>query len=168
MAEKEELVSLKEAKEQVAIAIRRVALLHLSFSKTMADELGQQKGRELILKAIMEYGRRIGEGVKQGFPDLPKYGVHGGRKNGRVYDCVLSRTFKEYGEEDLGCFYCYVDPAKTMTTDPTHKVIHKDCAACGDEYCTFETLPTTEKERRDFLTRNPDWRTVDPRLAKGR
>jgi len=167
VAQKEEVVPLKEAREQVEIAITRAALLHLAFSRILVDELGEEKGKELILKSIMEYGRRVGERIKRGLPDLPKYGVNGGWKDGKVYDCVFANIFREYGELDLGCFYCYVDPAKSMAADPASKFIHKDCAACGDDFCTFDKTSTTEKERKDFVSKNKDWKDVDPRLTQG-
>lgn len=163
----EEVVPLKEAREQVEIAVSRTALLHLAFSKTLVEELGKEKGKELILKSIMEYGKRVGDRVKRGLPDLPKYGVHGGRKDGKVRDCVFAKIFREYGELDVGCLYCYVDPAKTMAADPTSKLIHTDCAACGDDFCSFEKLATTDKERADFSNRSKDWKHIDPRLARG-
>lgn len=166
MTGKEEVVSVKEATREVEIAITRLALLHLSFSKTLVEELGEEKGKELIIRSVLEYGKRVGERVKRGLPGLPKYGVHGGLKNGRVYDCVLARTFKEYGEQRLGCLYCYVDPAKTMAIDPARKVIHTACAACDDDFCTFKEMSTTEKERTDFITKNKDWKRVDPRLIE--
>jgi hypothetical protein len=72
-----EVVTLEEAKEQVGIALTRAALLHLSFSRTLVDEFGERKGKELVLRAIMEYGRRVGERVKRGLPDAPKYGIFG-------------------------------------------------------------------------------------------
>ncbi len=73
---------------------------------------------------------------------------------------------KEYGEEGLGCLYCYVDAAKAMTADPSRKVVHKTCAACGDEFCTFEQMLTTEAERKDFEKSDQNWGKVDPRIAK--
>lgn len=167
MAGKERFVSIEEATHEVEVAIKRLALLHLSFSKTLVEELGEKKGKELITKSILDYGKRVGEMTKRGLPDLPKYGVHGGWKDERLYDCVLARTFHEYGEEDVGCLYCYVDPAKSMAIDPDHKVIHEDCAACGDDYCTFKQVPTTKKERADFKNMGRDWRNVDPRLVQG-
>lgn len=54
-----------------------------------------------------------------------------------------------------------------MANDPDHKVIHKDCAGCGDDYCTFKQVPTTKKERADFKNMARDWRNVDPRLVQG-
>jgi len=167
MAAKEEVVSLREAIREVETAITRVALLHLSFSKILVEEFGEEKGKALIVRSILEYGRRVGERTKQGLPDLPKYGVYGVRKNRRVYDCVFARIFREYGEQDVGCLYCYVDPAKTMAADPMRKVIHTTCAACGDDCCTFEEMSTTEKERKDFVNKDKDWRYVDLRLVKG-
>lgn len=164
---KKETVPLEEAREQVEIAITRLALLHLSFAKTLVEEFGEEKGKKLIIKSILEYGRRIGERIKRGKQDLPKYGVYGEHRNGKTYDCVFAKVFQEYDELDLGCLYCYVDAAKSMTINYKHKLVHKDCAACGDDYCTFVTLPTTEKERIDFINKKKDWEHVDPRLVKG-
>jgi len=167
MAEKEGFVSLAEATHEVEVAITRLALLHLSFSKTLVEVLGEKKGKELIIRSILEYGKRIGERTIRGLPELPKYGVYGKYEDEKVYDCVLAKTFHEYGEEDIGCLYCYVDPAKTMEVDPYHKFIHKDCAACGDDYCTLQTKTTTKKERVGFKNKATTWRNVDPRLTQG-
>ena len=93
---KKEVVPLEEAREQVEIAVTRLALLHLSFAKTLVEELGEKKGKELTIKSILEYGQRIGERIKQGLPDLPKYGVHGGDKRGKTYGCILAKIFREY------------------------------------------------------------------------
>jgi hypothetical protein len=163
----ENAVPLSEARGQVTLAITRTALLHLAFSKTLVEELGEERGKELILKSIMEYGRQVGERWKRGSPDLPKYGVYGRQSEGKVYDCVFARTFREYGELDLGCLYCYVDAAKFMARDPAEKLIHGCCAACGDDYCTFVTAATTEGERRDFANKDQGWKSVDPHLSRG-
>lgn len=165
----DEHVLIGEAREQVETAITRIALLHLAFSKTLVEEFGAERGKELITKSILRYGRWVGERMKHGFLDYPiaKYGAYVERENGRIYDCVLAKIFQEYDELDLGGLYCYVDPAKTMAVDPKMKQIHNDCAACGDEYCTFADLPTNEKERSDFANARSDWKYVDPRLALG-
>ncbi len=81
-------MTLEEAKEQVSKVCRRLALLHLSFVKTLVGELGEEKGKRLILEAIKDYGTRIGAEVKatvtaQGLDnnpanykeDLPLYGM---------------------------------------------------------------------------------------------
>ena len=167
MAHSEPTVPLAEAKGEVEIAVTRLALLHLSFSRTLVEELGEKKGKELIVKSICEYGKRIGARTRQGHRDLPKYGVTGKFEDGKAYDCVLGRTFQENGEEEIGCLYCYVDPAKSMAVDPGKKLVHKTSLACGDEDCSFAWLPTTPKERKDFADNTADWRLVDPRLDRG-
>ena len=68
----------------------RLALLHLSFSKTLVEEFGEKTGKELVIRSILEYGKRVGERTKRGLPDLPKYGVYGEYKDEKVYDCVLA------------------------------------------------------------------------------
>jgi len=165
----DELVPLREARVQVETAITRIALLHLAYSKMLVEEFGSERGKDLILKSILQYGRLIGERTKRGVLDYPsaKYGAYVERENGRIYDCVLGRIFREYGELDVGGLYCYVDPAKTMAFDLSTKLIHNDCAAFGDDYCTFAQLPTTEKEQSDFANAHSDWKCVDPRLAQG-
>lgn len=167
MIRKEDFVPLKEAVHEVEVAMSRLALMHLSFSKVLIAELGEERGKELIVKSILEYGKRIGERIKRGHPDLPIYGVVGRFEDNKAYDCVLAKVFQEYGEEDLGCLYCYVDAAKSMTLDLASKFVHVTCAACGDDYCTFERKHTTEKERRDFEQMSHDWRSVDPRIVEG-
>jgi hypothetical protein len=167
MGRKGKYVPLKEAVREVEVAMSRVALLHLSFSKVLVDEFGEEKGKKLIVRSILEYGKRIGERTKRGCQDLPSYGVVGRFEDNKAYDCVLAKIFREYGEEDLGCLYCYVDAAKSMAVDPTGKIIHKTCAACRDDYCTFERKHTTAKERRDFKEKSSDWKSVDSRLVEG-
>ena len=167
MPQTEPQVPLSEATQEVEIAVTRLALLHLAFSKTLVEELGERRGKELIIKSICEYGKRIGARTRQGARDLPKYGVTGKFEDGKAYDCVLGRIFREYGEEELGCLYCYVDAAKSMAVDPAKKLVHGSSIACGDEFCSFEWMPTTAKERKDFTDNAPDWQSVDPRLARG-
>lgn len=190
MAEREEVVPVKEAIEQVGVAMTRLALLHLAFSETLVEQLGEEKGKELIINSILEYGKRVGERTKEGCQELPYYGVHEGyfyaddeyidarskpRSEGekwdfslyKVYGCILAKIFRGYGKEDLGCLYCYVDPAKSMAADPNYKLKHTACEVCGDEYCAFDLVPTTEKERKDFINKSKDWKYVDPILVEG-
>src|SRR5208337_5345721 len=96
----EEIVPLKEAKEQVETAITRIALLHLAFSKTLLEEFGADRGKELITRSILRYGRLVGDRMKRGLPDYPtaKYGAYVERENGRIYDCILARIFRENKE----------------------------------------------------------------------
>ncbi|MHA2224536.1 MAG: hypothetical protein ACXAC8_05000 [Candidatus Hodarchaeales archaeon] len=168
----EKVVTLKEATREVETAITRLALLHLSYSKVLTDEFGEKKGSELVVKSIIDYGRRITEHVKKGGADLPKWGVYSGEvfqdNEGRhvVTGCNLATIFKQFNELHLGRLYCYVDAAKSMASDPLNKLIHLTCEACGDDCCTFQYVPTTEEERENHLKSDPNWKNVDPRLTQ--
>ncbi len=177
-----ESVPLEEAKEQVRKVCVRLALLHLSFARTIVDELGEEKGRQLILKAIKEYGTRIGEEARvkanaQGLDDnpeniksdLPLYGIHtgwekvevGGEERRRAYGCVMGEVWNELGEGELGRLYCYVDPAKYMAFNPNFKLMHLKALPDGDPYCERAVRPTTEQERKDFADKDKDWSYID-------
>ena len=191
MADKEETVSLKDAKEQVRKACVRLGLLHLAFARTLVDELGPEKGKELILKAIKDYGIRIGERGKakvlaEGgdpavtpFPgDLPAYGLQGSIPGEKLepgegelrhfkgHGCVMSEVWREYGESELGRLYCYVDPIKSLAYNPATVHYHAQLNELpgGDWICEHVTRYTTEQEREDFAKsdENDDWIAIEP------
>ncbi len=189
MTDREEVVPLKDAIEQVKTAVTRIALIHLGFSKTLVEELGEKKGKELIIKSMMEYGKLVGKQASKGGQDLPFYGLHDKymyddhefidtRKcpvprgedfdfaRYRVFGCMLAKVFRELGEEELGRLYCYVDSAKSMATDPSHKLIHTACEPIGDDCCAFDLVATSEKDREDFANKTENWKAVDPILDK--
>ena len=179
---KEATVSLEEAKEQVSRACRRLGLLHLSYARTLIEELGEKKGKQLILKAIKAYGLRVGEKVKtnviaqgkENLPanyaeDLPLYGMVSskeiievdGEKRTRLHDCILAKVWNEFGEDKLGRLYCYVDAAKFMAYNPNFKLIHVKALPDGDTCCEITVKPTTEQERKDFSSNDRDWSYLD-------
>lgn len=189
MTKSEAAVPLADAIEQVKTAVSRIALIHLGFSKTLVAELGEKKGKELIIKSMMEYGKLVGERTAKGRQDLPHYGIHDryvyddhefidtrncpvppGKdfdfSRYRVYGCVLAKVFRELGEEELGRLYCYVDSAKSMAADPGRKLIHTACEPAGDDCCAFDLVATSEKERESFADNAEDWKAVDPILDK--
>ena len=182
MENQEEVVTLADAKEQVRKVCERLAILHLAFSRTLVDELGEEKGRELVLKAIKNYGIRVGkraqkraqDGGLDNSPgnykgDLPAYGMHdkvestqsGNEKRTRAYGCVMGKVWKELGEEKLGRLYCYVDPAKYIAFNEDFKLVHIKAITDGDEYCEFAVRPTTQKDRDDFRDGDKDWSQID-------
>lgn len=187
MSNKEkEMIPLDEAKQAVASASRRIALLHLSCAKTLIEELGEKKGMELIAKAIKDYGIRIGEKTReevlsQGLeptPEnfsagksyrLPMFGMHDKIETVKVDDeqrirthgCVLAKVWQEYGEEKIGRLYCYMDVAKYMGYNPNYKQIHTKTVPDGDAYCELAVRSTTEKEKKDFSAKNKDWLYID-------
>lgn len=180
--EKKQIVDLEEAKKQVEKVCKRLALLHLSYAKTIMNELGDKEGKELILKAIKDYGIRIGEEAKEKVTalgmnndlenykeDLPLYGMHdgtekievNGEKRIRAFGCVMGKLWKELGEDKIGRLYCYVDPAKYMAYNPNYKLVHTKSIPDGDKYCEFTVKSTTEQERKDFLKKDKDWSYMD-------
>jgi len=165
MAEqKEEMVPLREAENEVKVVTQRLALLHLAYAKTLVEEFGWEKGMLLILKAIKKYGQRVADRTKRGYQSLPKYGFWE-RREGKPQLCELGKIVLEYNELDIGSLYCLIDPAKTMADNPKEKLIHTMCLTVGDDHCEFARVPTTEKEREDFAE-NRDWSHIDPRLAE--
>jgi hypothetical protein len=188
MSKNEKMVTLKEAMEQVHTVGVRLALMHLAFSRILVESLGEERGKEAVVKAMMEYGRMVGERSKSGLQDLPWYGFHDkyvyedqetvdlrqSRRNEdfdwskyKVCGCVLAKVFKEYDESELGTLYCYVDAAKSMAADSSKKLTHTACEVCGDDFCAFDMLPTSEEERRAFKKQEIKWKDVDPILVKG-
>lgn len=182
MTTSQKTVTLDEAKEQVRRACVRLGLLHLSFARTLVDELGEERGKELILKAIKNYGTKIGRKAKaevtaQGLEntpanfkgDLPSYGMHERREvvevDGEtrmcVYGCVMGKLWNELGEGKLGRLYCHVDPAKYMAYNPNFKLVHVRALPDGDECCELVVRPTTRQERRDFSDKDKDWSYID-------
>jgi len=156
---KDEMVPLSEAENEVKVVTQRLALLHLAYAKTMVGEFGWERGRQLILDSIKRYGGMVAERTRQGHQGLPRYGFWE-RREGKPNLCELGKIMLELGEPELGSMYCLIDPAKTMAADPSKKLIHTRCMILGDDECSFETLPTTVKERKDFLE-GGDWGYVD-------
>lgn len=182
MNTKEKTVALEEAKEQVRRVCIRLGLLHLSYAKALVEELGDKEGKRLILKAIKDYGVRIGEQVRASATarglvpdpanyteDLPAYGMYddtklvevNGEKRLRVYGCVMGKLWNELGKGDIGCLYCYVDPAKYMAFNPSFKLIHTKAVTRGDEYCELVVRPTTKRDRQEFAAKDTDWSQID-------
>ena len=184
----QQIVTKKEAIKEVEMTARRISLLHLAFAKTLLQELGDDEGKRVVLKAIKYYGKLIGEEMKRNIlargltlipenygigetRDLPKYGMHSqkesfeteGRKRRRSFGCTLAKVWREYDEEDLGRLYCYVDLAKSMYYNPNFKLVHTKCMPeRKDEECEFDVLPTTEQEKEDFFNNEgADWTKID-------
>ena len=177
-----ETVPLEEAEEQVRKACERLAMLHYAFAKTLVDELGEDRGRQVAMNAIKLYGKLIGEDVRkkvsaQGLDnspenysgDLPLYGIHDrtevvrsdGKERKRVHGCVMGKVWHELGADDLGRIYCYVDPCKYMAYNPAFKLIHHKAMPDGDECCEFTVEPTTEQDKKEFAARDSDLSKLD-------
>lgn len=184
-----ETISLKEAAREVELASKRIGLLHLAFAETLTEELGEEEGKRVILRAIKNYGQKIGNRVREKLVEremeldpenfgsgdsrsLPEFGMHekieevevDGEPRIRAYGCVMAQVWKEYCQEELGKLYCYVDPAKYMAFNPKCKLVHTKALPAGDEYCEFAIRETTEEERQDFSEKEKDWSYIDKTL----
>ena len=163
MEGKEAVVAKEEARQAVQDMTRRVGLLHICYARTLVEELGEKTGRELIEKAIWDYGTRVGRSTQerilaQGLEptvenfskgsDLSPIGfdqqkvVVEGEERQQSMGCALADVWREYGEEELGGLYCLVDPAKMQAYDPNWTMIHTKKIPNGDECCEFAVRPT--------------------------
>lgn len=147
-------ISKEQAFNEVLSIIRRTALLHYCYAKTLIEEFGGERGKELISKAIQSYGEEVGRKVKEetlarGLDlvvenyggDLPSLGwerervVVEGEPRARVHVCHLATVWKELGRSEIGRLYCYVDQAKYKAYNPDLECIHVKNILDGDPYC---------------------------------
>ena len=155
MTDKKKSISEVEAFKQIKSMITRAALIHYAFTKTLIEELGEKKGKELARKAIKLYGEWVGKRVKEktlakGLPlirenfqdDLPALGWADrekveveGEKRSRTHTCHLAKVWQELGAPDLGRIYCFVDQAKYEAYNPELECVHTKNVLDGDPYC---------------------------------
>jgi predicted hydrocarbon binding protein len=147
-------IAKEQALKEVLLMIRRTALLHYCYAKTLIEELGEERGKELILKAIHSYGENVGKKVKEETlakglnllvenyqEDLPSLGwgiervTVEGEPRARVHECHLASVWKELGVPEIGRLYCYVDQAKYKAYNPNLECIHLKNVLEGDPYC---------------------------------
>ncbi len=154
MAAKHEKVDKEEARRQVLSIVKRMALLHYSFAKTLVKKLGEKRGKEIARQAADFYGELVGRKVLENTlakgleplvehyqEDLPSLGwniegvVVEGEPRARIHDCNLAQVWKELGEPALGRLYCYMDQAKYTAYNPDLECVHVKNILDGDPYC---------------------------------
>ena len=155
----ERAVPLREAEVQVAVVVRRLAMLHLAFTRTLVSELGWEAAKPLILRSIKRYGELVAGRAARGQRSLPEFGFFE-RREGKPDLCELGKVMLEEGEPKLGSLYCLIDVAKTMAADPGRKLIHDRCMILGHGECVFSTVETTAGEQQDFQA-DRDWAYLD-------
>lgn len=160
MKKKEELIPKEEALRQIGLGLRRTALLYHYFARTLADELGEERGKALIRKAIDAYGTHIGKDARrkadekglsltpENFEnDLPMLAwktervVVEGEERMRVHHCPLAKEWLALGEGKRARPYCYVDQAKMQAFNPNYEYIHVKNILDGDPYCELVVRP---------------------------
>ena len=179
----QEIIPIEEAKEQVALASRRIGLLHLAFAEVLVEQLGPVEGKRMVTRAIKEYGRLIGEKKKEraleegmdlgpecfrALSDLPSLGMHQrieeveveGERRIRAHGCVMGTVFKDMGKGELGGCYCLVDPASSMAFNPDYKLVQLKSLPDGDPYCELVMRPSTEEDRAEFAADDTNWSII--------
>lgn len=168
-AEEAGTIPYDEAREAVLAMARRVALLHMAYSRTLVDELGEERGRTLIERAIRAYGCHIGERTRArvealGLEPQPDNFAQGsdlsplgfpaesvtvdGEARSRCWSCVLADVWHAYGEQALGSLYCGVDPAKMEAYNSDWTMVHTRKIPDGDECCEMAVRPKTGRPER--------------------
>lgn len=181
-------LTLEEAAEQVALASRRLGLLHLAFAGQLVEEFGEEEGKRLAKRAIDRYSSMVGSAKRElalarglepsavsffEMSDLPSIGMHErveqveveGEKRYRAYGCIMGRVWRKYGANELGRIYCNVDPASSMEFDRRCKLVHTKALPDGDDYCEFAMRPTTEEDLMEFDSEDTDWSAIEKRTG---
>ena len=160
MKKKEEVISKEEALKQIRLGLRRTALLYHHFARTLVEELGEERGRALIRKAVDAYGAHIGKDARrkaderglsptpENFEnDLPMLAwrtecvVVEGEERMRVHQCPLAKEWLALGEGKRARPYCYLDQAKMQAFNPDYEYIHVKNILDGDPYCELVVRP---------------------------
>jgi hypothetical protein len=167
MNTEKELLTKEEATRQVLSIVKRMALLHYSFARTLVEKLGEKKGKEIAREAAEFYGELVGKKVLQNTlakglqpipenyqEDLPSLGwniervIIEGEPRARVHDCNLAQVWKELGEPSLGRLYCYMDQAKYAAYSPELECIHVKNILDGDPYCELAVRQVAREKKR--------------------
>lgn len=156
----EETIGRGAAKEQVLLALRRLAFYHATMVEVLKEEFGEKEGRALAKKVVDRYGRKIGASARertdnQGLEptplnyseDLPSLGFEVERLGDdplttRVNGCCLAKVWREMGCEEDGMIYCWVDQAKYDEYNPDLVCEHEaHCIRDGVDYCDVVVKP---------------------------
>lgn len=162
-------IAREEAVQQVRQMGRMLAALYYHFSREIIKELGEEKGRCLIEKAVWNYGTERGLAQKErvlaeghpyhpwsyvNTPDLPGLGwevekVADGENptHIKITYCPFAEYWKEKGFEDIGRIYCSVDQAKYQGFHPDSDYVHLQNVLSGDSCC--EMICLLKKESGD-------------------
>ena len=142
------MISQKECTEQVRKMGNQVGLLFYHFAKTLTRELGDERGKELILRAVKSYGTERGLAIRKKvqeagldltianfskFSDLPSAGWEH-NEEGTTY-CCYAEAWMTRGVEELGRLYCEVDFALLKAYNPKIRMKRAGTVLNGDPWC---------------------------------
>lgn len=157
------MIEFQDAVNEVRKACRQFALLYFHFSKVLVEELGEDKAKPLIQKAIFELAIDRSDQLREKaskqdlactmenfmkISDLPLIGWV--KELGRNH-CPYAESWVGYFEEypwfkDIAPFYCEVidtTNAENFTQNMSHKITENVLtggASCEREYFTSEQV----------------------------
>jgi hypothetical protein len=156
------MISIEEAKNDIKIMAKRLALVYYFFTKNLIEELGEQESERIVKKVIGEYGEYCGERVKEKVlkmglellgenyskgKDLPKLGwdvtLLKSDEAGLVYEfanCPFAEQWKELNFEKWGRLYCYIDQAKYNAFNKKLQCFHDENVLDGDKTCVLRLI----------------------------
>lgn len=162
----DEMITKSQGKEQVVLALGRLAFYHATMVEVLKEKLGEEEGRKQAHEIVDRYGRKIGESARartdeQGLEptplhyaeDLPFLGFDAERVSEdpltiRVHGCPLAQVWQELGCEEDGSLYCWVDQAKYDAYNPELACEHKThCMRDGASYCDVQVTPKTKRKK---------------------
>jgi len=145
-----ESISIGECSKQVRRMGNLFGLLYYHFAKTLVNELGEEKGKELILKAVHSYGAERGQVIREkvlaagldltienffNFHWLPPLGWESDAEG--VTYCCYAEPWIERNEQDLGKLYCEIDFAKAKAYNSKIRVKRVSTILDGEACCAY-------------------------------
>lgn len=156
--------------------IRHHALLYALICKHTIEHYGKEAGEDLIRKITEEYGRQRGKrmashSLKKGMNEFFLNGEWKGKEGENIsslsfYDdrtesvvskCAWYDSWKEYGMEGYGSYYCrYIDKAICEGYGGNFDLELRSAIGLGDEECVFSWSgkgdpETVEKSQRKYI-----------------
>lgn len=164
-----DVIKREEAELQVRQMGKMVASLFYHMAREILSELGEERGTELVGRAIKAYGRERGEQHKEralaaGIEHLPENYVELGDLPGLGWDvekavpeenkthikityCPLAEYWREKGAAKLGRLYCAVDQAKYEGFHSDSEYIHLKNRLDGDDCCEMVCRRKTQMNK---------------------
>jgi len=157
-----EVYTREEAAEQVRRVGRMFGLLFYHFANLLVEELGEERGRELVREAVRRFGlergrrmreRALAEGLEptlenfRRVSDLPEVGWGGPTRESY---CPFAEVWFEKDALELGKLYCDVDIWKYKGYNPHIEVERRAWILEGDDECRYDL-----RERRGSRGVNP-------------
>jgi nitroreductase len=145
-------------------------MIYHYFCETLVEELGLERGTELIRKAVDAYGERIGqearekalekgltltpENFESDLPDeawITEEVIVDGEERMRIYHCPLASEWMEWGDPGKARLYCSVDQAKMKGFNPEYEYIHVKNVLDGDHYCELAVRRKKDSREQDEI-----------------